>query len=310
MQPVSVVVMGVSGCGKSTVGRLLAQACGFPYLEGDDLHSPENVERMRSGIALTDAQRQGWLQRIAERLAQAQAQSSGLVVACSALKRAYRDVLRSGAPDLRFVYLHGDHALLQQRSSQRIGHFMPSSLLDSQLATLEPPDADENAVSVDVAPPPDEVMRRALAQLQTASAGRGGPESDTSPPRRVTFTKTVLFTDTDGRARFRDEAIDLAQGTPESMLSVVFASGGYQLRHSPVGFRSQFHCTGTPQWVFILSGQMEIGLQGGVSRVFTAGQHFYSTDQLPHGARFDAHVHGHWSRQLGAEPLVTLFVRD
>lgn len=125
----------------------------------------------------------------------------------------------------------------------------------------------------------------------------------------ATFAKTVLFTDTDGRARFREESIPLTEGTPQSMLSQVFASGGYQLRTSPVGFRSQFHCTGAPQWCFILSGQMEIGLQGGVSRIFGPGEHFYSADVLPPGAKFDASVHGHWSRQVGEQALVTLFVR-
>jgi len=125
----------------------------------------------------------------------------------------------------------------------------------------------------------------------------------------TTFTRVELFTDTDGRARFRECEIKLPEGTPSSMLSALMPSGGYQLRHSPVGFRSSFHCTVTPQWVFILGGQMEIGLQGGASRVFAAGQHFYSADTLPAGATFDASVHGHWSRQLGSEPLVTLFVR-
>jgi hypothetical protein len=124
------------------------------------------------------------------------------------------------------------------------------------------------------------------------------------------FTKVVLFTDTDGRACFRDEQVPLTEGNPQSMLSQVFASGGMQLRQSPVGFRSQFHCTGSPQWCFILAGQMEIGLQGGVSRVFKPGEHFYSADVLPEGATFDAAVHGHWSRQVGDEPLQTLFVRS
>ena len=123
------------------------------------------------------------------------------------------------------------------------------------------------------------------------------------------ITKVILFTDTDGRARFRDEALLLDEGTPASMLSALAPSGGYQLRHSPVGFRSSFHCTTAPQWVFILRGQMEIGLQGGVSRVFKAGEHFYSNDLLPAGASFEADVHGHWSRQRGDEPLETLFVR-
>ncbi len=123
------------------------------------------------------------------------------------------------------------------------------------------------------------------------------------------FTKTVLYTDSDGRAKFRAEQLALTEGSPQSSLSPLQASGGYQLRHSPVGFRSQFHCTGSPQWVFILGGQMEIGLQGGVSRVFGPGQHFYSADLLPEGATFDPAVHGHWSRQVGPDPLVTLFVR-
>ena len=123
------------------------------------------------------------------------------------------------------------------------------------------------------------------------------------------FTQVTLFTDTDGRARFREHAIALAEGTPAAALSALMPSGGYQLRHSPVGFRSQFHCTITPQWVFILGGQMEIGLQGGISRVFSAGPHFYSADTVPAGAVFDASVHGHWSRQVGDVPLVTLFVR-
>jgi len=123
------------------------------------------------------------------------------------------------------------------------------------------------------------------------------------------FKKTVLFTDTDGRAKFREESVALTEGTPQSQLSSVMASGGYQLRHSPVGFRSQFHCSGHHQWVFILNGHMEIGLQDGSSRVFSRGDHFYSADTLPEGAVFDAKVHGHWSRQLGDEPLVTLFVR-
>jgi hypothetical protein len=125
----------------------------------------------------------------------------------------------------------------------------------------------------------------------------------------ASFNQVVLFTDTDGRARFREAPIDLPEGTPASRLSALFPSGGFQLRHSPVGFRSQFHCTGTPQWVFILQGQMEIGLQDGSSRVFGPGAHFYSDDRLPEGASFDAAVHGHWSRQVGDQPLVTLFVR-
>ena len=123
------------------------------------------------------------------------------------------------------------------------------------------------------------------------------------------FRKTVLFTDSNGRARFREELVALGEGTPQARLSALQPSGGYQLRHSPVGFRSSFHCTPSPQWVFILSGRMEIGLQDGSSRSFGPGEHFYSVDLLPDGATFDPEVHGHWSRQVGEEPLVTLFVR-
>lgn len=133
---------------------------------------------------------------------------------------------------------------------------------------------------------------------------------DTRLSHPTPFTQVILFTDTDGRARFREDAIALPEGTPAAMLSALRPSSGYQLRHSPVGFRSTFHCTGTPQWVFILGGQMEIGLQDGSSRVFGPGQHFYSADTLPPGVNFDASVHGHWSRQVGTEPLLTLFVRD
>lgn len=123
------------------------------------------------------------------------------------------------------------------------------------------------------------------------------------------FQKVTLYTDTDGRARFREEPIALTEGKPAARLSPLMPSGGYQLRHSPVGFRSEFHCTENPQWVFILGGQMEIGLQDGSSRVFSPGEHFYSADVLPAGATFDAAVHGHWSRQVGTDPLVTVFIR-
>jgi hypothetical protein len=125
----------------------------------------------------------------------------------------------------------------------------------------------------------------------------------------TTFTKVILYTDRDGRARFREEAVPLPEGTPQAMLSAVLPASGYQLRHSPVGFRSQFHCTPKPQWVFILQGGMEIGLQDGSSRVFGPGEHFFSTDTLPQGAAFDPKLHGHWSRQVGSQPLVTLFLK-
>jgi hypothetical protein len=130
-----------------------------------------------------------------------------------------------------------------------------------------------------------------------------------APITAMEFTKVILETGPDGRARFREEALALSEGQPMARLSPLLPSGGLQLRISPVGFRSDFHCTENPQWLFVLSGQMEIGLQDGSSRVFGPGQHFYSADTLPAGASFDARLHGHWSRQLGPEPLVTAFVR-
>lgn len=123
------------------------------------------------------------------------------------------------------------------------------------------------------------------------------------------FTKVTLYTDTDGRAKFREEPISLDEGTPQSMLSAVLPATGYQFRQSPVGFRSQFHCTTEPQWLVVLSGEMKIGLQDGNSRNFKPGDHFYSADLLPAGASFDPAVHGHWSCQVGEHPLVTLFVK-
>lgn len=124
-----------------------------------------------------------------------------------------------------------------------------------------------------------------------------------------TFTRVILFTDSDGRARFREEALPLDQGTPAARLSALLPASGLQLRESPVGFRSEFHCTGAPQWLFVLRGHMEIGLQDGTSRTFGPGEHFYSADTLPEGATFDPTVHGHWSRQVGDQPLVTAFVK-
>ncbi len=167
MSVLRIVVMGVSGCGKSTVGRLLAEHLGLDYIEGDELHPPENVARMAAGVALTDADRQGWLEALAERLSHAREQGLGLVVSCSALKRRYRDILRNGAPDVRFVHLHGAPALLAARMAARPGHYMPPSLLESQLATLELPGSDEQALNFDIAQPPETIARAALQALRS-----------------------------------------------------------------------------------------------------------------------------------------------
>jgi len=124
-----------------------------------------------------------------------------------------------------------------------------------------------------------------------------------------TFTKVILYTDRDGFARFREETIPLSEGSPQAMLSRLFPASACQFRQSPVGFRSQFHCTTETQWLFVLGGEMKIGLQDGSCRHFKAGEHFYSADLLPAGATFDPKIHGHWSCQVGDQPLVTLFVK-
>lgn len=179
-----VVVMGVSGSGKSTVGEALARALALPYLDGDDLHPPRNVERMAAGIALTDEDRAGWLDAIGERLAAAAAAGTGLVVACSARRRRYRDRLRQFAPALRLVHLHGPAPVIEQRLARRSGHYMPASLLGSQFAALEPPGADEPALVLDVTQPADTLVDAALAEwsgLDSASASVCAPPAATAP---------------------------------------------------------------------------------------------------------------------------------
>lgn len=168
LPPPRIVVMGVSGCGKTTLGRALAAALGLRYVEGDELHPPENVARMAAGVALTDDDRRDWLAAVGRELAAAG--EDGAVVACSALKRAYRDRLRAAAPDLRFVHLHGAPELLAARLATRQGHYMPASLLQSQLDTLEPPAPDEGALVLDIAEPPAALLQRALTHLETAPA--------------------------------------------------------------------------------------------------------------------------------------------
>ena len=153
------IVMGVSGSGKTTIGARLARALGSEFVEGDDLHPPENVKRMTAGIPLTDDDRRGWLLAIAARLREAKRARIGLVVSCSALKRSYRDLLRSvGETEVRFVYLAGSRALLAERLAQRRGHFMPPSLLESQLSILEEPSPDEGAWVCDISQAPDAIV--------------------------------------------------------------------------------------------------------------------------------------------------------
>jgi carbohydrate kinase (thermoresistant glucokinase family) len=164
MAALRLVVMGVSGCGKSTVGESLARALGATFVEGDLLHPDANVRRMAAGIALTDEDRRDWLDAVAARLAAAG--DAGVVVACSALKRSYRDRLRASAPGLQFVYLHGEAGLLARRLQARQGHYMPASLLPSQLSTLEPPDPDERALCVGIDAPVDRLVATIREQLR------------------------------------------------------------------------------------------------------------------------------------------------
>jgi gluconokinase len=159
------IVMGVSGSGKSVIGAILARELGVEFVEGDTLHPPENVERMAAGIPLTDDDRRGWLLAIAARLREAKQAGVGLVVSCSALKRSYRDLLRSVAEaELQFVYLAGRRGLIAARLAQRRGHFMPPSLLDSQFAILEEPSPDERAWVCDIRETPDTIIADLVAR--------------------------------------------------------------------------------------------------------------------------------------------------
>ena len=155
-----VVVMGVSGSGKTTVGAALADALGLPFVDGDALHPAANVAKMAAGIPLDDADRAPWLDAVGAVLA-----AGPVVVACSALKRAYRDRLRAAAPGLELVFLDGSRELLASRMTARPGHFMPASLLDSQLATLERPDPDEHSVTVDIAAPVAEIVASLMKRI-------------------------------------------------------------------------------------------------------------------------------------------------
>ena len=164
------VVMGVAGSGKSTVGAAFARALGVPFVEGDEYHPAENVGRMSQGIPLTDEDRAGWLRALAARLREARDAGTRLVMTCSALKRSYRDILRAEADDLQFIFLRGPRALIAERLASRRGHFMPPSLLDSQLATLEEPSPDEGAWVCDISQSPQELVTALVALVVRASA--------------------------------------------------------------------------------------------------------------------------------------------
>jgi gluconokinase len=166
-----VVVMGVSGCGKTTVGELLAQRLGWHFIEGDALHPAPNVDKMRSGVPLTDDDRRPWLAAIAARIGELRTSGDGVVVACSALKRSYRDLLRGDRSDLTFVYLRGDRDTIASRLAARSHAYMPASLLDSQFAALEEPADDEQPIVTPIALPPEAIVE-GIVIAQRNEAGR------------------------------------------------------------------------------------------------------------------------------------------
>lgn len=156
------VVMGVSGCGKSEIGRRLADALKVAYAEGDDDHPEANVAKMAAGTPLTDEDRRDWLLLLQSRIAEAAGQGAGLVLSCSSLKRRYRDLLRAGDPGLAFVHLQGDRELIARRMRERPGHFMPPALLESQLRDLEPLQPDEDGIVLDIANTPEQLIEQVM----------------------------------------------------------------------------------------------------------------------------------------------------
>ncbi len=157
-----ILVMGVAGCGKTTVGEQLAAHLGVPFQEGDALHPPSNVAKMSGGTPLDDSDRLPWLQIIAGVIDSWRVAGTGGVVTCSALKRRYRDILRAGHSDVRLIYLRGSRGLIGERLAARKGHFMPPALLDSQFATLEEPTSDEDPITLDVGLAPEEIVKQAV----------------------------------------------------------------------------------------------------------------------------------------------------
>ena len=160
-----VVVMGVSGCGKSTVGRALAKRLGWQWIEGDQLHPDSNIRKMAAGQPLEDSDRLPWLRRVAAEIGGLQARGIASVTGCSALRRAYRDILRDAAPGVGFLHLHGSRELLAARTGNRPGHFFPAALLESQLATQEPLTPDADGLRVDLSLPLADQVDRAIAGL-------------------------------------------------------------------------------------------------------------------------------------------------
>lgn len=166
MNKPNIVVMGVAGCGKSSLGQALAETLGATFIEGDSFHPAQNIARMAAGTPLTDADRAAWLASLAQRLAEGRARGEVMVLACSALKRRYRDKLREGDPALLFVHLSGARSVIAERMSQRSAHFMPHSLIDSQFGDLEPLQPDEAALVCDIEQSLETIRNRVAEFLQ------------------------------------------------------------------------------------------------------------------------------------------------
>lgn len=178
MRVPAIVVMGVSGCGKSSVGEAVAQERGARLIEGDEFHPPENIAKMSAGTPLTDADRAGWLARLGAEAAASVTQGNEVILTCSALKRSYRDRLRAAVPGLGFVYLDLARDVAGERMKHRPGHFMPASLVDSQFATLEPPTGEPDVLAVDATLPIAEIRARVGAWWADA----GAQPSENAPP--------------------------------------------------------------------------------------------------------------------------------
>jgi gluconokinase len=176
----SIVVMGVSGSGKSTVAALLVERLGWDFAEGDDFHPPENVAKMAAGHPLDDDDRWPWLRRLAAWIGEHEQAGRSDIVTCSALRRSYRDLLRDGHPSVWFAHVTADPELIRERVERRTGHYMPPSLLDSQLDTLEPLQDDEPGITVSGAAPPDRVADEVLAALSAQRGLRLGPREASS----------------------------------------------------------------------------------------------------------------------------------
>ncbi|MBE1488460.1 gluconokinase [Plantactinospora soyae] len=177
-----IVVMGVSGSGKTTVAEGIAAATGLTFAEADGFHPASNVDLMRAGVPLDDTHRWPWLRELAGWMAERATEGVSTVLACSALRRSYRDVLRQGPPSVDFVFLDGSAEVIRERMARRAGHYMPASLLDSQIATLEPPQPDERILTLDVALTPEELVAAALSGLGLLPGAAGRPAHEVAPP--------------------------------------------------------------------------------------------------------------------------------